>query len=396
MPLVAAVLMSEVRPPRALRALAYLPVVVPPVVAVLLWKRSTTPSREGRLQHDPRLGRHWAVPVAAVERWRCRRWCSRRPGRPPARTVIIYLAALIGGHRELYDAAEVDGASVWRKVWHVTLPQLRGVLLITLILQIIGTAQVFLEPYLFTKGGPDNATVTILLLIYNYAFGNARRRLRRGDGAQPDARGLPRPPLRSSTSGATRSWSSRDATPRAGAAGAATLARASGCVSPPTGGARRALGVGAAQLLLLVLLVVVASGRCCWLAKSAFTPTQDTLTQPMALFPNGSAWSNLTGLDRASTSATTSEHGRARARLVVHADPRRDDRRLRALGAAAASTRKLAHGPLLATLFVPAVVLLVPLYIEIVASAARSTTRSSTTTGRCGCRPARAPSTSCS
>ena len=74
---------------------------------------------------------------------------------------------------ELYEAAAVDGAGLWRKVWHITLPQLRGVLLLTMILQIIGTAQVFLEPYLFTLGGPANATLTVLLLIYNYAFGNS-------------------------------------------------------------------------------------------------------------------------------------------------------------------------------------------------------------------------------
>ena len=67
---------------------------------------------------------------------------------------------------ELYDAAEVDGAAIWRKIWHVTLPQLRGILFIMLILQVIATAQVFLEPFLFTGGGPNNATVTILLLIY--------------------------------------------------------------------------------------------------------------------------------------------------------------------------------------------------------------------------------------
>src|SRR6202035_2327802 len=88
-------------------------------------------------------------------------------------TVIIYLAALTGVNRELYEAASVDGAGVWHKVWHVTLPQLRGVLLVTMILQIIGTAQVFLEPYLFTSGGPANATLTVLLLIYDYAFGNS-------------------------------------------------------------------------------------------------------------------------------------------------------------------------------------------------------------------------------
>jgi multiple sugar transport system permease protein len=88
-------------------------------------------------------------------------------------TVIIYLAALTGVNPELYEAASVDGATLWQKVWRVTLPQLRGVLLVTLILQIIGTAQVFLEPFLFTSGGPANATLTVLLLIYDYAFGNS-------------------------------------------------------------------------------------------------------------------------------------------------------------------------------------------------------------------------------
>jgi multiple sugar transport system permease protein len=73
----------------------------------------------------------------------------------------------------LYEAASTDGASLWHKIWHITLPQLRGVLLLTMILQIIGTAQVFLEPFLFTSGGPVNSTLTVLLLIYDYAFNNS-------------------------------------------------------------------------------------------------------------------------------------------------------------------------------------------------------------------------------
>ena len=173
-PLVAAVLMSEVRRRRGIySALAYLPVVVPPVVAVLLWKLFYDPSPHGvfntmlgwvGLGPYPWLqSEHTAMPALVLEAT----WAAA------GATVIIYLAALIAVPRELYEAAEVDGASVWRKVWHVTLPQLRGVLLITLILQIIGTAQVFLEPFLFTKGGPNNATLTVLLLIYNYAFGSS-------------------------------------------------------------------------------------------------------------------------------------------------------------------------------------------------------------------------------
>lgn len=173
-PLVAAVLMREVRRAKGLySALAYLPVVVPPVVAVLLWKFFYDPRPEGvfntilgwfGIGPQPWLqSMTWAMPSLVLEAT----WAAA------GGTVIIYLAALTAVPPELYDAAEVDGAGVWRKVWHVLLPQLRGVLFITLILQVIGTAQVFLEPYLFTGGGPANATVTILLLIYRYAFGNS-------------------------------------------------------------------------------------------------------------------------------------------------------------------------------------------------------------------------------
>ena len=87
--------------------------------------------------------------------------------------MIIYLAALLGVRPELYDAAEVDGASIWQKIRYITLPQIRNVLFVTLILQLIATAQLFTEPLLFTGGGPANSTLTVLLLIYRYAFQNS-------------------------------------------------------------------------------------------------------------------------------------------------------------------------------------------------------------------------------
>jgi multiple sugar transport system permease protein len=173
-PLVAAVLMSEVRKRRGIySALAYLPVVIPPVVAVLLWKTFYDASSDGvfntvigwfHLGPYPWLqSQQWAMPSLVLEST----WANA------GGTVIIYLAALTGVNSELYEAAAVDGAGIWRKVWNITLPQLRGVLLVTMILQIIGTAQVFLEPYLFTSGGPANSTLTVLLLIFNYAFANS-------------------------------------------------------------------------------------------------------------------------------------------------------------------------------------------------------------------------------
>lgn len=173
-PIVLAVIMSEARRGKALMsALAYLPVVVPPVVAVLLWRFFFSASPTGVF--NTFLG--WvglgplpwlqnatsAMPSIVIEAT----WAGA------GATVIIYLAALLSVPPELYDAAEVDGASIRQKIWHVTLPQLRGVLFVTLILQLIATAQLFTEPFLFTGGGPANSTMSLLLLIYHYAFQNS-------------------------------------------------------------------------------------------------------------------------------------------------------------------------------------------------------------------------------
>ena len=173
-PIVLAVLMSEVRRFRGLySALAYLPVVVPPVVSVLLWRFFFAASPQGVF--NTILGWFGIGPVP---------WLQSAATAMPSivieatwaaagSTVIIYLAALVGVRRELYDAAEVDGASIWQKVRYITLPQLRNVLFVTLILQLIATAQLFTEPFLFTSGGPANSTMTVLLLIYKYAFQNS-------------------------------------------------------------------------------------------------------------------------------------------------------------------------------------------------------------------------------
>jgi multiple sugar transport system permease protein len=85
-------------------------------------------------------------------------------------TMLIYLAALQGIPEALYEAAEIDGASIFQRVKNITLPQILPVMLIVLILQIIGTFQMFIEPFIMTDGGPNNATTTVLLQIYNYAF----------------------------------------------------------------------------------------------------------------------------------------------------------------------------------------------------------------------------------
>lgn len=170
-PLLCAVLMSELRRGGTLaRILAYLPVVVPPVVAVLLWKVFFNPGASGVV--NALLGLIGLGPFP---------WLQSADLAMPSLVIVatwsgagtailIYLAALTGVSTELYEAAELDGASVWQRVRHITLPQMRGVILVLLLLQIIGAIQVFTEPYVMTDGGPANATVTILLMIYRYAF----------------------------------------------------------------------------------------------------------------------------------------------------------------------------------------------------------------------------------
>ena len=174
LPIFLAVVMSEVRKRGGVYSvLAYLPVVVPPVVAILLWKVFYDPSSTGLfntvlgwvgLDPQPWLNSaQTAMPALVLEAT----WANA------GTNVIIFLAALTGVRTELYEAAELDGAGVWRRIWHITLPQIRGIILVLVLLQVVGTAQVFTEPFLFTGGGPSNATLTLLLMIYNYAFLNA-------------------------------------------------------------------------------------------------------------------------------------------------------------------------------------------------------------------------------
>ncbi|MGW6395101.1 carbohydrate ABC transporter permease [Streptomyces sp. NPDC055103] len=83
---------------------------------------------------------------------------------------VILLARLQSIPTELYDAASVDGAGAWKSFLHVTLPGLRPAILLTTVLSTIGTLQIFDEPYILTRGGPDNATLTIGVYLYQNAF----------------------------------------------------------------------------------------------------------------------------------------------------------------------------------------------------------------------------------
>jgi multiple sugar transport system permease protein len=172
-PIVIAISINELRRGTSYFRLAfYLPVIIPPIVTAFLWKYMY--AQDGGLINSILSIGHVApqpwlqspstamASLVIVTTW------ANMGG-----TVLIYLAALQSIPAQLYEAAELDGATIWRRIWHVTLPQMRGIMLILLLIQIIATVQVFTEPFTLTGGGPDLSTMTVMLLLYNYAFNSA-------------------------------------------------------------------------------------------------------------------------------------------------------------------------------------------------------------------------------
>src|SRR6266545_5031235 len=175
-PFFVAILLNELRHARGyLRALVYLPVMLPPASALLLFSYFYDPTsglfnRILQLLHLPTS--QWvqspgtsmpttamiAVVIAAT-------WMNM------GAATLIYLAALQNIPGELYEAAELDGAGLFRRIWHVTVPQTRLVLSMLLMLQIVATMQMFIEAFILTGGpGVNNNTLSVVDLIYMYAF----------------------------------------------------------------------------------------------------------------------------------------------------------------------------------------------------------------------------------
>jgi multiple sugar transport system permease protein/raffinose/stachyose/melibiose transport system permease protein len=89
--------------------------------------------------------------------------------------MTLYLASLQDLPKSMYEAASIDGASETRKFFNITIPSLRPITTYVVLTGIIGTMQMFDQAFIFSggDGGPGNATLTITLLVYRYAFGPA-------------------------------------------------------------------------------------------------------------------------------------------------------------------------------------------------------------------------------
>jgi len=168
-PFVIAVLLNELRHFTGFfRIAVYLPVMLPPIVVVLLWQYFYDPGN-GLFNavlsalHLPTSQWTQSSSTAMLSLVLVSTWANL------GGATLIYLAGLQTIPGELYEAAELDGASVWQRLRHVTIPQMRFIMLVLLLLQVIATMQVFIEPYQLTgTSNPD--TVTVMVLIYRYAF----------------------------------------------------------------------------------------------------------------------------------------------------------------------------------------------------------------------------------
>jgi multiple sugar transport system permease protein len=167
---VAILLNQDLKGRSVLRALYYLPSLTPVVAMAILWKWLLNPE-QGLVNYmlswvgipgpDWLTSREWAIPALVL----ITLWASIGGGR-----MIIFLAGLQGVPRELYESADLDGASPYQKFMHVTIPLISPTILFNLILGVIGSFSVFSLSYVATEGGPNYATWFYMLHLYYNAF----------------------------------------------------------------------------------------------------------------------------------------------------------------------------------------------------------------------------------
>ena len=170
-PVVIAIMLNEIVHFRSgLRVLIYIPAVIPGIAAMLMWYFIYYPDQTGLLNmmlgkfgidpytwlNDPSFA---IVGIVIYMTWK-----------GFAGTMLLYFASVQSVSVELYEAALIDGAGIWKRTWHVTRPALEGLLLLNLVRQIIGIFQVMEQPLAMTGGGPNGASTSLSYQLYQYGF----------------------------------------------------------------------------------------------------------------------------------------------------------------------------------------------------------------------------------
>jgi multiple sugar transport system permease protein len=165
----ALLLNSKVREMALYRTVFFLPVLVPAVASSILWLWILNPQYGlinsllyralGIVGPGWIADEKWSKPsLVLMSLW------------GTGQAVVVYLAGLQEIPQQLYEAAELDGAGIWGKTRHVTIPMLTPVIFFNLVVGLIGAFQVFTQAYIMTDGGPANSTLFYMLHLYRYGF----------------------------------------------------------------------------------------------------------------------------------------------------------------------------------------------------------------------------------
>ncbi len=170
-PIIMAILITEAPALKGFfRTTVYFPNIMPGLATAMIWVYLFSPGPTGVL--NILLGKigiqplvwlnnaSFAIPIIVV----AMTW------RSAGSTALIYMAGVGGINPELYEAATIDGAKTWSRIWNITLPQIFSLGKTMLILQIISVFQVLYEPLVMTNGGPNNASASLMLVVYRFAF----------------------------------------------------------------------------------------------------------------------------------------------------------------------------------------------------------------------------------
>lgn len=165
---IAMLLAQKIRFVSLWRTIYFLPSVVSPVAVAVLWFYVFNPEYGlintllGYIGIDGPgwvFDKDWALLTVIFMSW----WTV-------GGQIVIYLAGLKGIPQELYEAVSVDGGGPWAKFRHITLPMLSPTIFFNVVLALIGSFQIFEGPWILTRGGPDDATLTYMLNLYKQAF----------------------------------------------------------------------------------------------------------------------------------------------------------------------------------------------------------------------------------
>lgn len=170
-PLVIAIMLNElVHGKQLFKVLLYVPVIAPSLAVSIIWMNMYSPASGGLLNSFLiKLGfpiQNWllnptmTIPLIIIS-------CTWNNF---ASTMILYLAALQTMSQDLYEAAVLDGAGIWRRITKITLPHLAPTMLLLFVRQVIGIFQIMEQPLVMTDGGPNNASLTLNLTAYKMSF----------------------------------------------------------------------------------------------------------------------------------------------------------------------------------------------------------------------------------